>query len=190
MTDLESTNVDYCAADVSKSDDTMRYLQKTMYHFGKIDVFFANAGIEGPFSPIADYPEEMFDSVIAIDLKGVWLGCIYGIPRMYEGGSIIITSSVAGLKGFSGLGAYSTSKHGVINIMRVAALVSAVRNIRVHTIHPDPVNTRMMRDIEKDISPDNAQEAKKGFEAGVPFGRYAKLEGSPIWYNSCPQMKH
>ncbi|MGB5500687.1 MAG: SDR family NAD(P)-dependent oxidoreductase [Maribacter sp.] len=174
VTDLESTNVDYCAADVSKSVDTKRYLQKTMDLFGKIDVLFANAGIEGPFSPIADYPEEMFDSVIAINLKGVWLGCKYGIPRMNEGGSVIITSSVAGLKGFTGLGAYTTSKHGVIGIMRVAALESAVRNIRVNTIHPGPVNTRMMRAIEKDISPDDAQKAKKGFEAGVPFGRYAE----------------
>ncbi|MDE3741972.1 SDR family NAD(P)-dependent oxidoreductase [Maribacter polysaccharolyticus] len=176
VTDLNSENVAYAVADVSKSADTIRYIQQTMDRFGKIDVLFANAGIEGPFRPIADYPEEMFDSVIAINLKGVWLGCKYAIPRMSEGGSVIITSSVAGLKGFSGLGAYTTSKHGVIGIMRVAALESAVRNIRVNTIHPGPVNTRMMRSIEKEISPDNAQKAKKGFEAGVPFGRYAEVE--------------
>lgn len=176
VTDLNSENVAYAVADVSKSADTIRYIQQTMDRFGKIDVLFANAGIEGPFRPIADYPEEMFDSVIAINLKGVWLGCKYAIPRMSEGGSVIITSSVAGLKGFSGLGAYTTSKHGVIGIMRVAALESAVRNIRVNTIHPGPVNTRMMRSIEKEISPENAQKAKKGFEAGVPFGRYAEVE--------------
>ncbi len=176
VTDLNSEDVAYAVADVSKSADTIRYIQQTMDRFGKIDVLFANAGIEGPFRPIADYPEEMFDSVIAINLKGVWLGCKYAIPRMSEGGSVIITSSVAGLKGFSGLGAYTTSKHGVIGIMRVAALESAVRNIRVNTIHPGPVNTRMMRSIEKEISPDNAQKAKKGFEAGVPFGRYAEVE--------------
>ncbi|EAR00084.1 SDR family NAD(P)-dependent oxidoreductase [Maribacter sp. HTCC2170] len=174
--DLNSPHVRYCTADVSKTTDTKLYLQETLDQFGKIDILFANAGIEGPFSPIADYPEEMFDSVIAINLKGVWLGCKYGIPRLNDGGSVIITSSVAGLKGFSGLGAYTTSKHGVIGIMRVAALESAVRNVRVNTIHPGPVNTRMMRDIEKDISPDNAQKAKKGFEAGVPFGRYAEAE--------------
>lgn len=173
---LNTDNAHYSVADVSKSADTIHYVQKTMDHFGNIDILFANAGIEGPFRPIADYPEDMFDSVIAINLKGVWLGCKYAIPRMNEGGSVIITSSVAGLKGFSGLGAFTTSKHGVIGIMRVAALESAVRNIRVNTIHPGPVNTRMMRSIEKDISPDNAQKAKKGFEAGVPFGRYAEVE--------------
>ena len=176
VADLDNPNVDFCVADVSLATDTKRYLQKTMDTFGKIDVLFANAGIEGPFSPIADYPEDMFDSVIAINLKGVWLGCKYAIPRMNEGGSVIITSSVAGLKGFSGLGAYTTSKHGVIGIMRVAALESAVRNIRVNTIHPGPVNTRMMRSIEKDISPDNVEKARKGFEAGVPLGRYAEVE--------------
>lgn len=176
VADLDDINVDYCAADVSKASDTKRYVQKTMDTFGKIDIFFANAGIEGPFKPIADYPEDLFDTVISINLKGVWLGCKYAIPRMNEGGSVIITSSVAGLKGFAGLGAYVTSKHGVIGIMRVAALESAVRNIRVNSIHPGPVNTRMMRSIEKDISPDNAEKAKKGFEAGVPFGRYAEVE--------------
>ncbi len=176
VADLDDINVDYCAADVSKASDTKRYIQKTMDTFGKIDIFFANAGIEGPFKPIADYPEDLFDTVISINLKGVWLGCKYAIPRMNEGGSVIITSSVAGLKGFAGLGAYVTSKHGVIGIMRVAALESAVRNIRVNSIHPGPVNTRMMRSIEKDISPDNAEKAKKGFEAGVPFGRYAEVE--------------
>ena len=176
VADLDDINVDYCAADVSKASDTKRYVQKTMDTFGKIDIFFANAGIDGPFKPIADYPEDLFDTVISINLKGVWLGCKYAIPRMNEGGSVIITSSVAGLKGFAGLGAYVTSKHGVIGIMRVAALESAVRNIRVNSIHPGPVNTRMMRSIEKDISPDNAEKAKKGFEAGVPFGRYAEVE--------------
>jgi len=174
--DLNTDHVAYCAADVSKTEDTLRYLQKTLDNFGQIDILFANAGIEGPFNTIEEYPDEMFDLVIAINLKGVWLGCKYGIPRMNEGGSVIITSSVAGLKGFSGLGAYTTSKHGVIGIMRVAALESATRNIRVNTIHPGPVNTRMMRDIEKDISPDDVEKAKKGFEAGVPFGRYAEVE--------------
>lgn len=176
VADLNTDNAAYAVADVSKSADTLHYMQQTMDRFGKIDVLFANAGIEGPFKPIADYPEDMFDTVIAINLKGVWLACKHAIPRMSEGGSVIITSSVAGLKGFSGLGAYTASKHGVIGIMRVAALESVVRNIRVNTIHPGPVNTRMMRSIEKEISPDNAQKVKKGFEAGVPFGRYAEAD--------------
>ena len=93
---------------------------------------------------------------------------------MSNGGSIIITSSVAGLKGFKGLGAYLASKHAVVGVMRTAALENAGRNIRVNTIHPGPVNTRMMRDIEKDISPADPKEAQKAFETGIPFGRYAE----------------
>lgn len=174
--ELKSTNVIYCAADVSKLVDTEKYIKKTLSTYGKIDILFSNAGIEGPFSPIAQYPESEFDKVIAVNLKGVWLGCQLAIPKMAQGGSVIITSSLAGLKGFEGLGAYVASKHGVIGIMRVAALEYAASNIRVNSIHPGPINTRMMRAIEKDISPENPNEAKKGFESGVPFGRYGEPE--------------
>ncbi|MFC4634624.1 SDR family NAD(P)-dependent oxidoreductase [Dokdonia ponticola] len=172
--DFNSPNAAYCVADVSKSEDTQNYVRKTLLKFGKIDLFFNNAGIEGVSKPIAAYPEDIFDQVIAINLKGVWLGCQYVIPKMSDGGSVIITSSVAGLKGFKGLGAYVASKHAIIGIMRTAALENADRNIRVNTIHPGPVNTRMMRDIEKDISPDNPKEAQKSFEDEIPFGRYAE----------------
>lgn len=174
--ELNSPNVLYCVADVSKARDTKEYTDKTLSSFGKIDVFFNNAGIEGVIKPIAEYPEAEFDKVIAVNLKGVWLGCQCVIPKMSDGGSVIITSSLAGLKGFEGLGAYVASKHGVIGIMRVAALEFANRNIRVNTIHPGLINTRMMRSIEEEISPENPNEAKKGFEATVPFGRYGEPE--------------
>jgi len=174
VAELDNVNIAYCIADVSKSDDTKNYVSQTLLKFGKIDLFFNNAGIEGKSNSIANYPEDIFDQVIAINLKGVWLGCQYVIPKMAVGGSVIITSSVAGLKGFKGLGAYVASKHAVVGIMRTAALENASRNIRVNTIHPGPVNTRMMRDIEKDISPDDPKEAQRGFEASIPFGRYAE----------------
>ncbi len=125
-------------------------------------------------SPIAEYPEEIFDKVVAVNLKGVWLGCKHVIPKMKRGGSVMITSSVAGLKGFAGLGAYVATKHAIIGIMRVAALENAERKIRVNTIHPGPVNNDMMRRIEKDMSPENPKEVLKGFESAVPFGRYAE----------------
>ena len=93
---------------------------------------------------------------------------------MENGGSVIITSSVAGLKGFQGLGAYVASKHAVIGIMRVAALEFADRKIRVNTVHPGPVNNRMMRSIEDQISPEDSKIAKENFEKIVPFKRYAE----------------
>lgn len=172
-TKLINNNVSYYRADVSKKEDTIRFLNHALETFGKIDIFFANAGIEGTSSPISEYPEEVFDKVVAVNLKGVWLGCQYIVPKMEEGGSVIITSSVAGLKGFAGLGAYVATKHAVVGIMRVAAAENASRNIRVNTIHPGPVDNEMMRRIESDMSPDSPTAVKDGFTATVPFGRYA-----------------
>lgn len=173
ITGLNNENVSFFKADVSKKEDTIKFLNHTMAIFGKIDVFFANAGIEGIASPIAEYPEDVFDKVIAVNLKGVWLGCQYIIPKMEAGGSVIITSSVAGLKGFPDLGAYVATKHAVVGIMRVAAAENAERNIRVNTIHPGPVDNDMMRRIESNMSPHSPDIVKDGFTATVPLNRYA-----------------
>ena len=92
---------------------------------------------------------------------------------MEDGGSVIITSSVAGLKGFPGLGAYVATKHAVVGIMRVAAIENASRKIRVNTIHPGPVDNDMMRRIESDMSPETPNDVKEGFMESVPLKRYA-----------------
>lgn len=172
--DLDNENLSYCVADVSKAVDNRKFVEHTLKIYGKIDIFFANAGIEGISRPITEYPDEIFDEVIDVNLKGVWLGCKYVVSKMENGGSVMITSSVAGLKGFAGLGAYVATKHAIVGIMRVAALENAQHNIRVNTIHPGPVNNDMMRRIERDMSPDSPNEVMKGFEAAVPFGRYAE----------------
>jgi NAD(P)-dependent dehydrogenase (short-subunit alcohol dehydrogenase family) len=172
--ELDHENLSYCVADVSKADDNEKFAEHTLEVYDRIDIFFANAGIEGTSKPIADYPEETFDKVIAVNLKGVWLGCKHVIPKMKPGGSVMITSSVAGLKGFAGLGAYVATKHAVIGLMRTAALENAERKIRVNSIHPGPVDNDMMRRIEKDMNPESPDEVLKGFEATVPFGRYAE----------------
>jgi len=171
---IGSPNISYCVADVSKEMDVNKYVAQTLKEFQKIDIFFNNAGIEGVFKPIADYPEAEFDKVIAVNLKGVWLGCQKVIPKMENEGSVIISSSVAGLKGFPGLGAYVATKHAVVGIMRVAALEFADRKIRVNTVHPGPVNNRMMRSIEEQISPEDSKIAQENFEKTVPFKRYAE----------------
>ncbi|WP_273565661.1 SDR family NAD(P)-dependent oxidoreductase [Maribacter halichondriae] len=172
--ELDHENLSYCVADVSKAADNQKFVEHTLEFYDKIDIFFANAGIEGTSKPIAEYPDDVFDKVIAVNLKGVWLGCKYVIPKMKKEGSVMITSSVAGLKGFAGLGAYVATKHAVVGIMRTAALENAERKIRVNTIHPGPVNNDMMRRIEKDMDPENPDEVMKGFEATVPFGRYVE----------------
>ncbi|HKO60140.1 MAG TPA: SDR family oxidoreductase [Pyrinomonadaceae bacterium] len=165
-----------CAADVTKSEEVKNYVAKTVEAFGKIDVFFNNAGIEGIVKPIAEYPEEKFDQVMAVNVRGVWLGCKYVLPEMNDGGSIIITSSVSGLIASPDLSAYITSKHAVVGIMRAVALEAAPRGIRVNTVHPSPVDNRMMRSLEEGFSPGQADEAKRNLEKLIPLGRYAKPE--------------
>jgi NAD(P)-dependent dehydrogenase (short-subunit alcohol dehydrogenase family) len=174
VTDLGSKNLAYCVADVSKVIEVKHYVSKAVKLFGKIDVFFNNAGIEGVVKPFVDYPEDVFDKVLSVNVKGAWLGNKYVLPQMNEGGSIIMTSSVAGILGFAGLGAYATSKHAVVGIMRTTAIEAAPFKIRVNSIHPAPVDGRMMRSIEEGASAGHEEEVKKQFEATIPLKRYAE----------------
>lgn len=174
--DLGGENVKSCVADVTKAADVKRYADETSKAFGKVDVFFNNAGIEGVVKPIAEYPEETFDKVMAVNVKGVWLGNKYVTPIMKDGGSVIMSSSVAGLSGTPNVSAYVISKHAVIGIMRNLALELAPRKIRVNTINPSPVDNRMMRSLEDGFAPSQGEEAKKGFEQTIPLGRYATPE--------------
>lgn len=174
VTDLGGKAVQYCVADVSKSADVQRYVDTAVKAFGKIDVFFNNAGIEGTVKPIVDYPEEMFDKVIAVNVRGVWLGNKYVLPHMNDGGSIIITSSVAGLLGSPNVSAYIISKHAGVGIMRATSVEAAPRKIRVNSVHPSPVDNRMMRSLEEGFSPGQGDAVKKQLELTIPLGRYAK----------------
>ena len=140
----------------------------------KIDIFFNNAGIEGVVMPITEYPEDVFDKVIAINVKGVWLGNKYVLPHMNDGGSIIMSSSVAGVVGSPKVSAYITSKHAVVGIMRATAVEAAHRKIRVNTVHPSPVDNRMMRSLEDGFAEGHGADVKKTLEGTIPLGRYAE----------------
>ncbi|MFP3953907.1 MAG: SDR family NAD(P)-dependent oxidoreductase [Candidatus Acetothermia bacterium] len=176
--DLGGNGVYTYAADVSNSSEVEGYTKKAIDLFGRIDVLFLNAGIEGEVKPMEEYPEETFDNVLGVNVKGVWLGMKYAFPYMREngGGSVIITSSVAGLEGTANVSAYVTSKHATIGAMKVGALEGAEDGIRVNSIHPSPVDNRMMRSLEEGFAPGAAKEAKKQFEQAIPLGRYGKNE--------------
>jgi len=174
LDDLNSEHVKYCVADVSKAADVERYVNETVKMFGKIDVFFNNAGTEGVIKPIIDYPEEAFDEIISINVKGAWLGNKHALPQMKDGGSIIITSSVSGILGSTNLSGYIISKHAVVGLMRATAIEAASRKIRVNTVNPGPVNNRMMRSIEEGEVAGHAEEVKRHIENTIPFGRYAE----------------
>jgi NAD(P)-dependent dehydrogenase (short-subunit alcohol dehydrogenase family) len=165
-------------ADVTRPDDADRYVRSCVEKLGGIDVFLANAGVEGSVKPIPEYPVEVFDRVIAVNVRGVWLGLKHVIPRMAErgGGSIIITSSVAGIHGYAGVCAYVTSKHAVVGLMRTAALECAPHKIRVNTVNPAPIETRMMRSLEDGFVPGGAEQAKQQILTGIPMGRYGTPE--------------
>jgi NAD(P)-dependent dehydrogenase (short-subunit alcohol dehydrogenase family) len=123
-------------ADVTSDDDTQRYVKTAVERYGRIDIYLANAGIEGNIKPISDYPIDVFDRVIAVNVRGVWLGLKHVIPVMAQGGggSIVVTSSTAGIHGYAGLSAYVTSKHAMVGMMRTAALECAPFKIRVNTV--------------------------------------------------------
>ena len=166
----------YCVADVSQKADTERYVQQAVDVFGGVDIYLANAGIEGLVTPFLEQTEAMFDQVMAVNVKGVWLGVQSMFPVMQArgGGSIIITSSVAGIKGASMLAPYVTSKHAVVGLMRSAALAGAEHNIRVNTVNPSPVETRMMRSLAAGMMPDDLTAAHDMMSANIPLGRYAE----------------
>ena len=174
--EFDSDKVNYVAADVSKTEEVEKYAKKVKDLYGRVDVFLNNAGIEGQVKSIEDYPIEEFDKVMAVNVRGVWLGMKFIIPLMADGGSVIITSSVAGLRGTANVSPYVASKHAVNGIMRSLALEMAGRNIRVNAINPSPVDNRMMRSLEKGFSPDDSENAKSQFEKMIPLGRYAENE--------------
>ena len=111
-------------------------------------------------------------------MKGTFLGLKAAIPAISKrgGGSIIITSSVAGISGVANIAPYVISKHAVIGMMRSAALECAPMKIRVNTVNPSPVETRMMRSLEEGLAPGDAEAVREGMRANIPLGRYAEPE--------------
>ena len=169
--EADSDHIDYVVADVTDEKQVERYFKEAKKKFGSIDIFHNNAGIEGPVAKMPDFDLKEFEKVMAVNVTGVFLGMKYAPAYMNDGGSIIISSSVAGLQGTAGMVAYVTSKHAVIGIMRTAALELAPRKIRVNTIHPGVIDSRMMNQIESGLG-DDAAAVKKDFEQQVPLKRY------------------
>ena len=171
-------HVSSVVADVSHAEQVQRYVQTAIDRYGGIDVFFANAGVEGVIAPITEYPDDVFDRVMAVNVRGVWLGLKHVMAQMQQrgGGSIIIASSTAGVRGSPLMAPYSTSKHAIMGLMRSAALAGAAHGIRVNTVNPSPIETRMMRSIEAGFAPEAPERAKTEREARIPMKRYGLPE--------------
>lgn len=163
-------------ADVTSEADVQRYVREAVAAFGGIDIFFNNAGIEGKVEPIVSIDLADFERVQRVNVTGVFLGLKHVLPVMYErrSGSVINTSSVGGFHANAGIAPYVTSKHAVIGLTKTAALEAAPFGVRVNSIHPAAVNTRMMRSLEAGFSPDAAEQARLTFEAAIPLKRYGE----------------
>jgi NAD(P)-dependent dehydrogenase (short-subunit alcohol dehydrogenase family) len=162
-------------ADVSNPADAEKMVAETVKHFGKLNVLYNNAGIEGEANLTARFSVEGFDRVIAINLRGVFLGMKYAIPEMIKtgGGSIINTSSTAGFAGTKGGCAYVAAKHGVIGLTKTAAIEYGRRNIRVNAICPGPIATPLLERIvghqkKKEVTVDSMGAASPMGRAGAP----------------------
>jgi NAD(P)-dependent dehydrogenase (short-subunit alcohol dehydrogenase family) len=123
-------------------------------------------------------PVAMFDRVMAVNVRGVFLGLQQALPVMQRqgSGSIIITSSVAGFKGAARLAPYAASKHAVVGLMRSAVLETGASGVRINTIHPSPIDTRMMRSIEHGQAPGAEAAAKQAITTRIPAGRYGTAD--------------
>jgi NAD(P)-dependent dehydrogenase (short-subunit alcohol dehydrogenase family) len=174
--DASSESLAWCAADVTKSDQVKNAIARTVSQFGKIDVLFSNAGNFGVVAPIDEYPEEIFDSVIAVHIKGAFLCAKHAVPQMNDGGSIIITSSVAGVTGDPGVYGYITAKHGQVGLMRVLAKELAGRNIRVNTLHPGPVENDFQLNVEKKLGELIGRDGTQFFNDIIPLHRHVRAE--------------
>ena len=178
VAEIGSNRVSYCVADVTRPEDNDNVIAVAEERYGGVDAFLANAGVEGQVKPITEYDVDVFDKVLAVNVRGVWLGLKSTIPAMARrgGGSIIITSSVAGVAGTPGVSAYVTSKHAVIGMMRTAALECASMHIRVNTVNPSPLEGRMMRSLEEGFAPGDGEVVHDRLKESIPLGRYGEPE--------------
>jgi NAD(P)-dependent dehydrogenase (short-subunit alcohol dehydrogenase family) len=177
---LEATGAEVLgvAADVTRAAEVEGYVAAAERHFGGVDALFNNAGIEGAVAPIDAYPDEIFDGVLAVNVRGVFLGMKHVIPalRRRGGGAVVNTASIAGLIGEAAIPAYVASKHAVIGLTKCAAQAYGPEGIRVNAICPAMIETRMMRSLETGVAPADPEAVKREFAARVPMGRYGTPE--------------
>jgi len=174
----------FVQTDVSKAADVEALVKKTVEKFGRLDVAFNNAGIEGAWVPIISQTEADWDRTININLKGVWLCLKYQIRQLLKqggGGAIVNMSSVAGLMGSAGAATYCASKHGVLALTKTAALENAKHRIRVNAVCPAVIETPMGERVF------GAPEANKYALGLHPIGRFGKpmeVAEAVLWMSS------
>jgi NAD(P)-dependent dehydrogenase (short-subunit alcohol dehydrogenase family) len=157
--------------DVSKADDVRRAIDATVEAFGRLDVAFNNAGIEHAPTPTHEIDEELWDRILDVDLRSVFLCMKYEVPRILEsgGGAIVNTSSGAGVTGIAGQAAYCAAKYGLIGLTKAAALDYANQNLRINAVCPGYVDTAMMKRFTG-----GTEEGRQKVASEEPVGRPAQ----------------
>jgi NAD(P)-dependent dehydrogenase (short-subunit alcohol dehydrogenase family) len=178
----------FVQSDVSDEAQIKALVETVLKEFGRLDIAFNNAGIEGTPTPIVDATVEQYNRVFDINVKGVFLSMKYEIPAMLKtgGGSIVNTSSIAGQIGFPGMGLYSATKHAVNGLTKNAALETAKQGIRVNEVSPAAIETEM---VERFVGPASAEsDQRKYFATLHPVGRFGTPEevASAVLYLSSP----
>jgi NAD(P)-dependent dehydrogenase (short-subunit alcohol dehydrogenase family) len=143
---------------------------------GELDIVFANAGIFGDVAPVAEYDDEVFARVLAVNVLGPFHVAKHALRAMRPGGSLIFNSSVVGLLSDAGIAGYATSKHAIVGLMRTAAREVADRGIRVNSLHPGPVDNRFQHRIEVIATGAPEDRAAELFEERIPLARHAAPE--------------
>ncbi|GAK04298.1 hypothetical protein JCM19037_2690 [Geomicrobium sp. JCM 19037] len=173
-------------ADVTNEEDVKQYVKQTVETFGKIDVFFNNAGINGPFQNITELELKTFNQIMDINVSGVFLGLKHVLAHMFEQGhgTIINTASNAAYIGSAGMAGYIASKHAVAGLTKTAALEAAPHGIRVNAVAPAAIDTQMLKDIQNNINPGKPEESSEALKAGIPFGRFGspKEVAEVVWF--------
>ena len=163
-------------ADVSRAEDVAAYVAAACTAWGRIDVFMNNAAWQGVIAPVVDYPDDLFDRIMAINVRGVFLGLKHVLPVMLaqRSGAVVNTASLGAYIGTRNLSPYVASKHAVLGLTRSTALEVARKGVRINAVCPGPVDTPMLRDIEAGQSPDAADQLRAQRAASIPDGRYAQ----------------
>ena len=144
---IGANNTLVVAADISKTSEVQAFVKQAAESWGKIDVVFANAGISGTNASVADFPEDIFDDVLDVNVRGTFLTLKHAIPHIRDGGSIVVTSSIMGVRTRPGTVGYITSKHALIGMVRCVARELAGRNIRANIIAPGPLENEFQQTI-------------------------------------------
>ncbi|MGF7159301.1 NAD(P)-dependent dehydrogenase (short-subunit alcohol dehydrogenase family) [Rhodoligotrophos appendicifer] len=168
----------WLCADVADEAQSFHIVESMQQAFGRIDAAILNAGIEGRIARLGELSLGDYERVMDVNVRSVFLGLSRLMPlmRAQGGGSIVILSSTGGVRGSVGLAPYVASKHAVLGLMKTAALEGAAHKIRVNSVNPAPIETRMMQAIEAGAQPSAPQQAHERIASAIPLKRYGRPE--------------